>query len=104
MQEVLDELLFDYPIPKRMLTYMLSAYEGLPPRLLSTQPHNIETLKYMILGGLSPAHQMNQVNTVMHRMSLKGGNATLPIKLHERLFPHIHLNKVLRRVIGQGKR
>ena len=97
MQDVLDRVFKENTLAIRMFSFMLNGYEGSPPHLLSTQPHNIETLKYMVSGGLSSAHQSERI----HKMTLKGGNGLLPLKLAEKIEGRLHLNKALKKVTLQ---
>ncbi|MBS0288615.1 MAG: FAD-dependent oxidoreductase [Proteobacteria bacterium] len=97
MQDVLDRVFKENTLAIRMFSFMLNGYEGLPPHLLSAQPHNVETLKHMISGGLSQAHQSQQI----HKMTLKGGNGLLPLKLAEKIGGRLHLNKALKKVTLQ---
>ena len=97
MQEVLDQILHEQPILKSIFSCMLNGYEGSPPNLLSTY-HNITTLRYMLLGGLSEAHEKTSTENQLHMQSLKKGNATLPLKLAEKLAERIYLNKILKKV------
>lgn len=94
MQEILDRLFKENILAHRMFSFMLNAYEGSPPHMLSAQRHNVETLKYMISGGLSTAHQSSQI----HKCTIKGGNGLLPLKLAEKLGERLHLNKALIKV------
>lgn len=91
LQDVLDNLTGHNSLLNQILAFRLSAYEGSPPPLLSVY-HNIETLKHMILGGISSAHQSANLRRIM----LKGGNATLPLKLAKKLSGHIHVKKALK--------
>jgi monoamine oxidase len=101
MQEVLDKMLFDQPILKRLFTFMLTGYEGSSPCLLSTY-HNITTFKYMLLGGLSEAHDLPSEEEKLHMQAIKGGNALLPLKLAEKLGDRVKMNKALKSV-GHGE-
>lgn len=95
IQEVLNKLFPKNSILKRILTFQITAYEGYPPKLLSTF-HNIETLKHGILGGVSQAHQAKNLSPKLYIASLKDGNATLPTTIAQKLHDKIHLNKVLK--------
>lgn len=94
MQDVLEHVFTENTLAIRMFSFMLNGYEGSPPHLLSAQPHNIETLKYMVSGGLSTAHQSSKI----HLMSIKGGNGLLPLTLAEKIGDRLHLNKALKKV------
>lgn len=97
MQDVLDRVFKENTLAIRMFSFMLNGYEGSPPHLLSAQSHNIETLKYMISGGFSAAHQSQQI----HTMNIKGGNGLLPLKLAEKIKHKLHLKKALKKVTLQ---
>lgn len=103
LQEILDQLLEGFPLQKRMISYMLNAYEGLAPNYLSTQPHNLNTLKFMLQGGVSQAYFVTQVDTAILRSTLKGGNAQLPLKLQSAIKENVSLQKVLEKVILQSE-
>lgn len=96
MRQVLTKIVDD-PLLQRFFSFLLNAYEGLPPEKLSAQPHNLKTLESMLLGGLSQAHQAIDQKAVLHRLFLKNGNATLPMKLAEIMKDSIHLKKALKK-------
>lgn len=97
MQDILDKMFGNELILKRSFSILLSVYEGSPPRLLSKY-HNLETFKYGLLGGISEVHQAEGFSPTIHLMSIKGGNALLPIKIANILKEKIHLQKVLKNV------
>ncbi|MFI4984306.1 MAG: flavin monoamine oxidase family protein [Rickettsiales bacterium] len=97
MQEVLDHIFPEDSALKRICTIRLTAYEGSPPTSLSIC-HNLATLKYMLLGGLSEAHQASNFTPQLHMQSLKNGNAMLPLTLSKHLGNRIKLNKILHAV------
>ncbi|MCS5712182.1 FAD-dependent oxidoreductase [Candidatus Berkiella aquae] len=94
MQEVLTRLQLT-PAQEGFLSFLLNGYEGIDPSLLSTNPHNLNTLIHMLSGGLSQVHQVAKSKAVIHRVSLKEGNAKLPQCLADRMGQSIHLNKAL---------
>lgn len=96
MKEVLNQLFANQPDLKRIYAYRLNAYEGSLPDKLSTY-HNIDTLKCMLMHSLELAKKKDKVISYTMK-SLKGGNATLALKLAEALGERIHLNKVLQKV------
>lgn len=51
----------------------------------------------MLLGGISAAHQVMGYKPKLHRMSLKGGNASLPEKLAQAV-RRVHCEKALKQV------
>ncbi|HRE31587.1 MAG TPA: hypothetical protein PLD88_06375 [Candidatus Berkiella sp.] len=52
MQEVLTKLQLT-PTKEGFLSFLLNAYQGMNPSLLSTNSHNLNTLIHMLSGGLS---------------------------------------------------
>lgn len=94
MQDVLEQLDLTFA-QQSFLSFIMNAYEGLHPSLLSTDSHNLNLLKSVFAGGLSPAHTVSETKPLLHRISIKGGNATLPEHLAQTLENRIHLNKVL---------
>lgn len=97
MQEVIDILLKDQPLLKRLFTFMLTGYEGSPPHLLSTY-HHMDTFKYMLHGGLSSAHEADMETAPLHMQTIKNGNSILPQKLADILNERLHLNKTLKKI------
>jgi monoamine oxidase len=99
IQDVLDGLFPKESLLKRVLELRLSCYEGSPPSLLSLY-HNMSTLKSFLLGGLaSLVHQSStDSNPMLHRVSLEGGNAQLPLKIMEKMNNKIHLDMALKEV------
>lgn len=96
LQEILDNIFEEGSILKQIIAIQLAAYEGSTPDKLCIF-HNIDTLKYMLLGGISAAHQVMGYKPTLHRMSLKGGNATLPEKLAQAV-QRIHHGKTLKQI------
>ncbi len=97
METVLNKLYLN-DVQKAFLMFVMNAYEGLPVSLLSTHIHNIKTLQYVLSGGLSQAHANLTEKPLLHRMSIKAGNASLPEELAGRLGNRLHLNKILKAV------
>jgi monoamine oxidase len=97
MQEVLDDIFAHQPVLKQFFTVFLTAYEGASPDKLSAY-HNITTLQYMMLGGVSAAHNITGANPKIAMSSIKGGNAMLPLKLASLLGRQLHLSKVLKSI------
>lgn len=97
MQVLVDDLQLT-SAQKSFISFIMNAYEGLPLSGLSTNIHNVNTLQHMLSGGLSAAHAVSEENPTLHRISLKAGNATLPIRLAKELDQRLHLNKVLKEV------
>lgn len=95
MAEVLDTLLKEKNLLYQTLCMRLAAYEGGTVDVLS--PLYTETLYYMLLGGLSIAHQ-RQNNKISHSW-VKGGNSRLPETLANSLGEKIHLNMPLQSVV-----
>ena len=92
MREVLDTLFEKNSVLYRDFATRLAAYEGGAIEKLSSD--YVETLFYMISGGLSSVHQEDYVNLV----SLKDGNSRLPEKIAETLDGRLHLNMPLTHV------
>lgn len=97
MQEILDEIVDRNDPLYKMLAVRLAAYEGASPEDLSTL--YAETLYYMLLGGLSSAHQCDEgEECFVHLLTFKEGNARLLEKMAEKLDPRLHLNMPLKTV------
>lgn len=94
METVLNKLSLN-EAQKAFLMFVLNAYEGLPVSQLSTNIHNIMTLQYVLSGGLSQAHANLTEKPLLHRISIKKGNATLPENLVTHLGHRLHLNKAV---------
>ncbi|HSX37422.1 MAG TPA: NAD(P)/FAD-dependent oxidoreductase [Chlamydiales bacterium] len=94
MRDVLTELLDEQSPFYKTLSVRLAAYEGASVEKLS--PLYVNTLYYMILGGLCSVHQGgdNEENYV-DLVSIKGGNALLPEKLARSLGERVHLDMPL---------
>jgi len=98
MKEVLDELFGEEnKLLKNVLHFRLAAYEGYPLENLSIL--FVETLYYMILGGISIArenkeHEKNRENHVFYT-SVKGGNSLLTEKLASLLSGKIYTHMPL---------
>jgi monoamine oxidase len=98
MQDVLDRLFPKDPLLKRILGFHLASYEGSPTPLLCPY-HNIGVLKSIIFGGLPSVRQPStDARPIFHHVTLKGGNASLPLKIREKMSSSLHLNKVLKEV------
>ena len=98
MADLLEKLFSRHPCLKMALETKLTAYEGVPVKNQSLY-HNIDTLKCMLKGGLSPAHE--QLNSNLSKIIVKtieGGNAQLPLKIAAQLDDKLRLNKALRTV------
>ena len=93
MQEVLDALFPHQEDLKKIFTFSLTSYDGAIPSKLSSY-HYIETLKNEMLDGAS-VYNIKNANPKLEWVSLKGGNANLPLKLASKLGNHLHLNKDL---------
>ena len=101
MQDALDYLFEPASLLKRVFALQLSSYEGSPPHLLCLD-HNLETLKKMILGELYTNQSSPDAAPMIHSITLKDGNALLPLKLREKMGNSIHLNKTLKAVREDG--
>jgi len=94
MAEVLDQLFEKDDLLHRIFSVELAAYEGGSVENLSTI--YIDTLYYMMLGGLSSAHKNDEDHSI-RRVSVKGGNALLAEKLADKL-SNIYFKKILKSV------
>ncbi|MGE3320253.1 MAG: flavin monoamine oxidase family protein, partial [Candidatus Berkiella sp.] len=94
MQAVIDGLTLTHA-QVSFLSFVMNAYEGLPLPQLSTNIHNVNTLQHVLSGGLSAAHAVSDKKPMIHRISLRDGNASLPMRLAVELNHRLHLNKVL---------
>ena len=104
MEDVLNCLFSEDHILKQALYARLKAYEGLDPKDQSIY-HNLETLRCILEGGLSAAHEAihSTVQKIMVQR-IRGGNAKLPLKIADILKDKIHLNKALSYVVyDKGK-
>ena len=98
MTEVLDLLFPKNCALKTALYTRLKGYEGLDPKDQSIY-HNIDTLRCILEGGISTAH--NEIKNTLQKIvvqSIRGGNAQLPLKMAEQLKDSLHLNKALTHV------
>lgn len=93
MREVLEGILNKEDLLYKTAAIRLAAYEGASLEKLS--PRYTETLFYMLLGGLSSAHQGAEEEKIAHLMSIKGGNGLLLEKMAELLEDKIHLKQAL---------
>lgn len=92
MKEVLDALLEKDSVFYRSIAARLAAYEGGTIETLSSQ--YVETLFYMLSGGLCAVHQSDPVNFA----AIQGGNSKLPEKIAEILGSKLHTNMPLTQV------
>jgi monoamine oxidase len=94
MKEILDMFLGENDPLNKVLSVRLASYEGGSVENLS--PIYIETLYYILLGGICAAHSEEELREkTIAIVSIKGGNALLPKKLAEALGNRLHCNKVL---------
>jgi monoamine oxidase len=101
MLEVINKLFPNNKIAKMVFSARLKTYEGLDVSKQSIY-HNIDTLKCMLKGGVSMAHQTHK-NEQYLMQTIAGGNAKLPLKIAEILDKKIHLGKALIRVTKQDQ-
>jgi monoamine oxidase len=94
MAELLDKLFPEDNSLKLAIQTRLAAYEGLDVRNQSIY-HNIDTLKSILKGGISPAHALKKIVF----KEIQGGNAKLPLKIAEILENQFYLNKILIQVL-----
>ncbi|MGE3955002.1 MAG: flavin monoamine oxidase family protein [Parachlamydiales bacterium] len=98
MRELLERIVEPGTPFYRAVSMRLTAYEGGSPEALSSL--YADTLFYMLLGGLSIAHQESgKVNIA----SIDGGNSLLPKRIAEALGPRLHLNMPLTHVSKKEK-
>jgi monoamine oxidase len=84
MKEVLLQLFDSSDLAYKMLSVILTAYEGGRPESLSSIYD--ETLYHLLTGGLCAAHPGNDENrTELDILSIQGGNSLLPEKLAEKV-------------------
>ena len=99
MKEVFDDIFKDQDLLYKTLSTRLAGYEGGSIEKLSS--FYVETLYYMLLGGLSAAHQDAEHHIDL--LSIKGGNSLLAEKLAETLGKRVHLNMPLTAVSKDEK-
>jgi monoamine oxidase len=92
MREVMDQFFNPEDLIYKSLSVRMAAYEGAPPVNLS--PLYVETLYYMILGGISAVHQCDEEKYI-DLESIREGNAILTDKLAETLQGRVHVNRPL---------
>lgn len=98
MDELIERLFSSNHPLKMLLKTRLSAYEGIPVDKQCLY-HNIDTLRSLLKGGLAPTHDLPNLDDFNINIKyIKGGNANLPIKIAEKLFNPVHLNKVLKKI------
>ena len=97
MRDVIEHLFKDNSLLKRIFTFYVGAYEGLPAEDLAINP-NIETLKYFLPGGSGAAQNTSGTDAPFLLKYIKGGNSKLPLALASVLEGKIFLNKVLQKV------
>ena len=95
--DIIEHLFAGNSFLKRMFTYYMGAYEGLPPQNLATIP-NIKTLKYFLPGGLAASQEINGTDEPFLLKSVKGGNSRLPLALAKSLESKVFLEKILWKV------
>lgn len=92
MKEVLNNLFEQDSILYRNFAARLATYEGGSIEKLSSA--YVETLYYMLMGGLCSVHQDDTVDLV----TIKGGNSLLPMKIAKLLGSKIHMNMPLTKI------
>ncbi|MBA3957009.1 MAG: FAD-dependent oxidoreductase [Parachlamydiaceae bacterium] len=96
MREVLDNLFDRNDILYKTSEVKLAGFEGGSVDKLSS--HYVNTLYYMLLGGIAPVHQENLIDFA----TIKGGNSLLTETLAQLLGDRVHLNYPLTKV-SKGK-
>lgn len=94
LKEVIVGLLKGDNLLQRVVSQRIASYEGDTPEHLS--PIYIETLYYILLGGLSQAHQRQ--GGYLEYSFLKKGNSVLPETLAAKLEKNFHPNSPLKSV------
>lgn len=103
MDDVLVALFPDKGLEYEVLSTKLEAYEGGPANRLSTR--YVDTLKAMLLGGLSAAHAIDEKETWIDFVTVNGGNGRLVEEMGRRLGDRIHLGRPLKGVYrGEERR
>jgi monoamine oxidase len=97
--EVINKLFENNALAKMVFSSRLKTDEGLDVSKQSIY-HNIDTLKCMLKGGISMAHQAYNHEQYSIK-TIAGGNAKLPLKIAEILDKKIHLGKALVKVTKQ---
>ncbi len=92
MKEVLNALFDQDSIFYRNIATRLAAYEG--GSIVKLSSSYVETLYYMLVGGLCSVHQNSSVNWA----SIKGGNSRLPEKIAKFLGNKLHSNMPLTKI------
>jgi monoamine oxidase len=93
MKEVLEMLFSEEDLLYKACYAILSGYEGAPLEKLSSW--YIDSLYYILSGGLSASHQGN--GEIIHQMVV-GGNALILERIAEILSPRVHLNISLAKI------
>lgn len=93
MEQVIETIFSEKPNAIKFISNILAGYEGAPPERLST--YYIKTLYYMLLGGLSEAHQVNSSKSMITQLEVEGGNSNLTEALGHRLKDLLHLRHPL---------
>ncbi len=97
MADVIDYVFAENPLLKRVFTYHVGSYEGLPTKNLAIF-HNIETFKFFLPGGKAAFQETKGTDEPFVLRYVKGGNSRLPLALAGALEGRVFLNKALRRV------
>ena len=98
MADIINYVFNDTLQLKRLITYYLSAYEGLHPHDLAITCHNIETLDYFLRGGLAAAHGITDKDETFLTQYVENGNSQLPLVLAQCMQKNLLLNKALQGV------
>ncbi|MBM3894710.1 FAD-dependent oxidoreductase [Candidatus Dependentiae bacterium] len=89
MKDVVGQLFEEGSDSYRLLRMRLMGYEGAALEDLSS--NYVETLYYMLQGGVAAAHKFDEEKQSIDRVFIKTGNATLPVKIAEKLGDRVNL-------------
>lgn len=103
MRDVIDHVFKENLLLKRIFTYHVGSYEGLPTKDLAIF-HNIETFKLFLPGGKATFQEPTGTDEPFLFKYIKGGNSKLPLTLSRMLEGKVFLNKALRKVSRHKKR
>ena len=93
--DIIDRLFIEYPDLQQSLHTFMTGYEGVDSYQQSIG-HNIETLEYILKGGLTKFHESVSHKTDQIVISqIVGGNARLPLAMASVLKEQLFLNKAL---------
>lgn len=98
MDDVLQALFPKHSVAYQYLHQIFSGWCGADPKDLSVK--NAELIGFILQGGFSSTHKADDGK--VHLLSIKGGNALLPLRLAETLGDAVHMNMPVQSVTKQG--